>query len=162
MSTTKRTVFQEGLIAGVLGYASVAIVFAVLNVSQGLAPTFTPDVMGRALLGGGGLEPVSPWAAVLAFNALHLSLSIGIGFVAAFLASRAELDHDLAMGLVFFVMALGGFVPILSGTVMVEFLHALRWSEAVIGSLAGAVSALGYLGWVHRDLVLALFNEADA
>jgi hypothetical protein len=161
MTTTKSHVFQEGLIAGVLGYAAVAIVFVVLNVSQGLSPVFTPGVMGRALLGGGGLDPVSPWAGVLAFNALHLGLSMLIGLVAAFLAQRAEDDHDLAMGLVFFVMVLGGFIPILSGTLMVELLHALKWSEAVIGSLAGAVAALGYLGWAHRKLVVALFREAE-
>jgi hypothetical protein len=108
------------------------------------------------------MDPVGPWAAVLSFNALHLLVSLALGVGAAGLAYRAELDHGLAMGLVFFVLAMGGFVPIFFGAVTVEFLHALQWPEVVVGSLAGAVGTLGYLAWAHRDLVLALFREAEA
>ena len=161
MPTPRSTIVREGLIAGILGYAAVAIVFVILNVSQGLSPVHTADVLGRALLGG-AMDPVGPWGAVLAFNALHLLVSLGLGVVAAALAYRAELDHGLAMGLVFFVLAMGGFVPIFFGAVTVELLHALRWPEVVVGSLAGAVGTLGYLAYAHRDLVLALFREAEA
>lgn len=161
MSTT-RTVFREGLIAGVLGYAAVALVFVVLNLSQGLSAFFTPDALGRALLGNGGLDPVSPWAGVFAFNALHLAVSIAIGVLAAFIAHWAERDRDLATGLAFVMLVLGGIVPVASGAVMVELLHALRWSEALVGASAGAVAALGYLAWTHRDLVAAIFDEAEA
>ena len=108
MSTTRNDVFREGLIAGVLGYAAVALVFVVLNLSQGLSAFFTPDALGRALLGNGGLDPVSPWAGVFAFNALHLAVSIAIGLLAAFIAHWAERDRDLATGLAFVMLVLGG------------------------------------------------------
>lgn len=161
MTTTKSTILREGLVAGLLGYAAVALLFVVLNVSQGLSPVHTPRLLGDALLGG-LMDPVEPFAAVLAFNGLHLVVTLALGVAAAALAYRAELDHGLAMGLVFFVLALGGFVPIFFGALTVEFLHALHWSEVVAGSLAGAVGTLGYLAWAHRDLMLDLFREAEA
>jgi hypothetical protein len=161
MKPSTSTVIREGLVAGLLGYAAVAGVFALLNVVQGLSPLHTPNVLGEALLGG-PMDPVEPMAAVLLFNGVHLLASLLLGLGAAALAARAELDHALAMGLVFFVLALGGFVPIFFGAVTVEFLHALQWSEVLMGSLAGAVGTLGYLAWAHRDLVLDLFDEAQA
>ena len=161
MPATKSNILREGLIAGLLGYGAVALVFVILNVSQGLGPAHTPGALGDTLLRG-FMDPVEPWAAVLAFNGLHLLVSLLLGLGAAFLAYRAELDHGLAMGLVFAILALGGFVPIFVGAVTVEFLHALRWPEVVVGSLAGAVGTLGYLAWAHRGLVLDLFREAEA
>lgn len=161
MTTSKSTILREGLVAGLLGYASVALLFIVLNVSQGLSPVHTPEVLGSTLLQG-FMDPVGPWAAVLAFNGLHLGVTLALGVGAALLAYRAEMDHALAMGLVFFLLALGGFVPIFFGAVTVEFLHALRWPEVVAGSVVGAVGTLGYLAWAHRGLVVDLFREAEA
>lgn len=161
MSTLRRSFFQEGLFAGILGYAAVAAVFVVLNVSQGLSPVHTPHVLGEALLGG-SMDPVEPWAAVLAFNGLHLAATLVLGLAMAYLVHRSELDHALGMGLLFFVVAVGGWVPIFFGAVTVEFLHALRWPEVVVGSAVGAAATLGYLGWAHRELVFALFREAEA
>lgn len=152
---------REGLIAGILGYAAVAVVFVVLNVSQGLSPVHTPEVLGETLLGG-AMDPVGPWAAVLAFNGVHLLATLLLGVSMAFLAHRAEVDHALGMGLLFMVVAVGGWVPIFFGAVTVEVLHALRWPEVLLGSMTGALATLGYLGWNHRELVSALFREAEA
>lgn len=161
MPSQRARVFREGLVAGLLGYVAVAAVFIILNVAQGLSPTHTPHVLGEALLGG-WMDPIEPWTAVLAFNGVHLLATLALGLGAAFLAARAELDHALAMGLVFFVLALGGFVPVFFGAVTVELLHALEWSEVLVGSVAGAVGTLGYLAWAHRGLVVDLFDEAEA
>lgn len=152
---------REGLVAGLLGYVAVAAVFVVLNVSQGLSPVHTPQLLGEALLGG-RMDPVEPWAAILAFNGLHLLVTLVLGVAMAFLAFRAELDHALGMGLLFFVVAVGGWVPIFFGAVTVEFLHALRWPEVLLGSVTGAIATLGYLGWSHRELLNQLFREAEA
>ena len=161
MTADKARLLREGLIAGVLGYVAVAGVFLVLNVVQGVSAVHTPNVLGEALLGG-WMDPVEPMTAVLAFNGVHLVASLLLGLGAAFLAARAEVDHALAMGLVFAVLALGGFVPIFFGAVTVEFLHALQWPEVLMGSLAGAVGSLGYLTWAHWGLVVDLFEEAEA
>lgn len=160
MVTQRAQVIREGLVAGLLGYIAVAAVFVILNVAQGLSPVHTPHVLGEALLGG-WMDPLEAWTAVIAFNGVHLLATLLLGIGAAFLAARAELDHGLAMGLVFFVLAIGGFVPIFFGAITVEFLHALQWSEVLIGSVAGAVGTLGYLAWAHRALVLDLFEEAE-
>ena len=161
MATQRAQVIREGMIAGLLGYIAVAAVFMVLNVAQGLSPVHTPHALGEALLAG-RMDPIETWTAVIAFNGVHLLATLLLGLGAAFLAARAELDHGLAMGLVFSVLALGGFVPIFFGAVTVEFLHALQWSEVLMGSVAGAVGTLGYLAWAHRALVVDLFEEAEA
>ncbi|MEQ9570370.1 MAG: hypothetical protein RLN75_09290 [Longimicrobiales bacterium] len=161
MSSLRTPYFREGLVAGILGYVAVAAVFVVLNVSQGLSPAHTPHVLGEALLGG-SMDPVEPWAAVIAFNGVHLLATLLLGLAMAYLAHRAELDHALGMGLLFLIVAVGGWVPIFFGAVTVEFLHALQWSEVLLGSVAGAVGTLGYLGWSHRELVHALFREVEA
>lgn len=161
MPTTRATILREGLMAGLLGYLAVAGFFALLNVSQGLGPLSTPDAIGRALLGD-TIDPLGRWAPALAYNGLHLVASLVLGMIGAGLAYRAELDHDLAMGLVFFTLAVGGFLPLMSGAVMVEVLHALRWTEVLAGSLAGAVGTLGYLSWTHRKLVATLLEKGEA
>lgn len=161
MSVRRDVLIRQGMAAGFLGYAGVVAVFALLNVAQGLDPLHTPRVLGTALLGG-GLDPVEPMAAILAYNGLHLLVSLMVGLVGSFLADRAEEDHALGMGLVFAVLAMGGWVPIMFGAVTVELLGALRWAEVLVGTGAGALALLGTLAWLHRTLLGELFREIEA
>jgi hypothetical protein len=158
MSANGRRVLREGFVAGFLGYAAVVLLFAILNLLAGQGLFHTPRVLGSALLGP-ALDPPGP-APILAYNGLHLIVSLALGVGAAFLAGRAEEDHDLGSGLVFFVLALGGWVPIFFGALTVEWLQALTWTEVVAGSAVGAVATLGYVALSHRPLVRALFAEA--
>lgn len=160
MTEARRRVFREGLIAGILGYLAVVALFAILNISAGEGLLHTPELLGSALLGN-ALDPGGA-APILAYNGLHLLVSLALGIGASFLAGRAESDHDLGSGLVFFVLALGGWVPIFFGAVTVEYLHALGWAEVLAGSAVGAFATLGYIALSHRSLVQALFDEAKA
>ena len=160
MTETRRRVFREGLIAGVLGYLAVVALFAVADITSGEGLLHTPQMLGSALLGD-VLDPGSA-APILAYNGLHLLVSLALGLGASFLAGRAEDDHDLGSGLVFFVLAIGGFVPIFFGAVTVEYLQAMGWAEVIAGSALGAIATLGYIALSHRALVQALFDEAKA
>lgn len=159
MTSQRSRLLKEGVVAGLLGYIAVVALFAFLNALQGLPLFYTPTVLGTALLGG-ALDPTGPYAPVLAYNGLHLVATLALGVAASFLAARAEADHDLGAGLVFFVLALGGWVPIFFGAIAVEYLEALSWLDVVVGSAVGAAATLGYVAWAHRGLVADLLAEA--
>lgn len=159
MSEERARSIREGFVAGLLGYAAVVTLFAVLNLMAGESPFHTASLLGSALLGS-ALDQPGAFGPILAYNGVHLLVSVALGVAAAFLAGRAEMDHDLGSGLVFGVLALGGWVPIFFGAVTVEYLHALTWVDVVAGSAVGAVATLGYIALAHRTLVRSLFEEA--
>lgn len=161
MTEERRRLIREGFTAGILGYAAVVALFIVLNLMAGEPLFQTPFVLGSALLGS-LLDQPGIYGPILAYNGLHLAVSMALGVVASFLAFRAEKDHDLGSGLVFFVLAVGGWLPIFLGAITVEYLHALTWLQVVAGSALGAVVTLGYLAVAHKTLVRALFREAEA
>lgn len=161
MGTRRDVVLRQGVAAGLLGYLAVVVIFAVLDLGQGLGLFHTPRALGTALLGR-SLDPVEPLAAILAYNGLHLVVSLVMGLAAAYLAERAESDHALGMGFVFAVLALGGWVPLVFGAVTVEVLGALSWIEVLLGTGAGALALLGTLAWLHRELMAELFRETAA
>jgi hypothetical protein len=163
MARTRNQLVVDGFVAGLLGYAAVAALFALLNLASMQGAFRTPLLLGEALLGGvtGGTGPGSALAPVLAFNGLHLLVSLALGLALSFLIERAEDDHGLGYGLVFTLLVVFGFVPIFLGALTVELLRAITWTDVLLGSLTGALATLGYLGWVHRGLVTELFREAN-
>lgn len=161
MTEESRRLLREGIMAGILGYASVVALFIVLNLMDGRPLFETPFLLGSALLGD-RLDQPGIYGPILAYNGLHLVVSLALGTVASFMAQRAETDHELGSGLVFFVLAMGGWVPIFFGAITVEYLQVLSWMEVVAGSAVGGGATLGYLAWSHRPLVEALFDEASA
>lgn len=161
MTEQRRRLIQEGLTAGLLGYGAVVALFIVLNLAAGDPLFQTPLALGTALLGGFLDEP-GVYGPILAYNGLHLVVSLGLGTAMAALVQRAEADHDLGSGLVFFVLALGGWVPIFMGAVTVEYLHVLTWSQVVAGSAVGGIATLAYLARAHWELLRDLFREAAA
>jgi len=142
MTEERRRLIREGFTAGILGYAAVVALFIVLNLMAGEPLFQTPFVLGSALLGS-LLDQPGIYGPILAYNGLHLAVSMALGVVASVLAYRAEADHDLGSGLVFFVLAVGGWLPLVLGAITVEYLHALTWLQVVSGSALGAVVTMG-------------------
>lgn len=161
MTDATARVIREGVIAGILGYLAVVVLFAVVNVIQGDPLFYTPLVLGSALLGG-ALDQPGPYGPILAYNGLHLLVALALGLICAWLARRAEESRFLGLGLAFALLAIGGWVPLVFGMISVEILHALSWVQVVGGSLAGAAATLGYLAWSHGKLVGDLFRTAES
>jgi hypothetical protein len=161
MSEDRSRVIREGFVAGLLGYAAVAALFAILNLAAGESPFHTASLLGSALLGS-SLDQAGEFGPILAYNGLHLVASLVLAVAASFLVNRAEEDHELGSGVVFGLLALGGWVPIFFGAITVEYLQALRWAEVVAGSVVGAGAIVAYLARVHWSLVQDLFAEAQA
>lgn len=87
----------QGLFAGLIGYLTVAIVFAAVNLVMGRSPFHTAAVMGAALFygvkdpAGVAIRPEY----VIAFNGVHLLAFMAFGVAASALADLADRGWQL-------------------------------------------------------------------
>jgi hypothetical protein len=136
--------YQEGMLAGILGAAAVAVWFLLLDVLSG-RPFWTPTVLGTALFRrGAGLDaadalPVS-FEMVLMFTWVHGMVFAGLGGVAARLLGYVERHPSAGFGvLLLFVIFQFGFIAVAT----VFFQPVLRvlsaWSILMANLLAAAV-----------------------
>ena len=150
--------YQEGIIAGTLGAATIALWFLILDLLAG-RPLYTPNVLGMALFkGSGGLVPPAhvgiSLGIVAAFTAVHWLVFALIGGLASRLLGLAEHNPNLGFGvLLLFVLFEGGFVS--AAMLFAEpVLQALAWQSVLIGNLLAALAMGGYLWRRHPHLVM--------
>jgi hypothetical protein len=97
----------EGIVAGLIGYATVAIFIGFIDVAQGRSFFFTAAMLGEAAFYG-LTDPahVVVWpGAVFAYNGVHLLGFLFIGMSAVWLAYLAEKGAELwYFGLVLFLL----------------------------------------------------------
>ena len=150
--------YLEGIVAGVIGAATIAIWFLILDAIYA-RPLYTPTVLGTALFRHGeglsspGNLPISlemtwmyTWVHGLAFCV--------IGVIASRLLILAEQNPNVGFGiLLFFVLFEFGFVA--TATVFAEpVLHALTWPAILVGNLLAVASMAGYFWRRHSDLTV--------
>src|SRR2546422_10464693 len=96
-----RTLYQEGLVAGLVGAATIAIWFLILDSLSG-RPLYTPTVLGTALFRRGGTTPLSEGLPnlemVLMFTWVHGLVFVAIGGIAARLLALAERQPRVGFG----------------------------------------------------------------
>lgn len=153
-------VLTHGLVAGFIGYAAVVIYFAIVNVIGGHSPFHTASTIGAALFYG-GIDPagtVQP-GPVLAYNGVHLAVSLIAGLGSAFLLFEAERHHSLWY-FVFFLF-LGGFIYVVLfvGALGSEVVHVIPWWFALTGTLVWVSAMAAYLWTQHRGLLKELQEE---
>lgn len=106
MKESSLRILRQGAVAGLLGYAVVAFVFALANVVGGRSPFHTAAVLGATLFYG-VTDPasvvVTP-AYVFAFNGMHMLTFLGFGLVGAWLVSVANKGEQLWYLALFFWM----------------------------------------------------------
>jgi hypothetical protein len=150
--------YSEGLIAGTLGAAMLALWFLLIDVLQG-QPLYTPMVLGTMLFKGGaelatlGQLPLSV-DILVGFTFLHWLVFVALGGIAAWLLDIAEGNANAGFGiLLLFVMVMFGFFAV-AAVVVPPLLQVLRWQAILIGNLL-AVLAMGlYLWWQHRHMTV--------
>ena len=109
-----QTLYQEGMIAGLIGAAVVALWFLAIDALQG-RPLHTPTVLGTALFGrGNGLVPLDTLPPstemVLMFTWVHGLAFAALGGVASHLLGLAERHPSVGFGiLLLFVLFQFGF-----------------------------------------------------
>src|SRR5262249_53331408 len=148
--------YQEGIVAGMIGAATVALWFLVVDAVQG-RPLYTPTVLGTALFGrGAGLGsldtlPVS-LNMVLMFTWVHGLAFAAIGGVASHLLGVAERNPSIGFGvLLLFVVFEFGFT-VTAMLVAAPVLKALTWPAILVANLLAAATMGGYLWLRHPAL----------
>ena len=148
--------YQEGMIAGLVGAAIVAAWFLILDTLHG-QPLYTPTVLGTALFRRGtGLAspetlPVSI-EMVAMFTWVHALVFAALGGIAARLLSLAERNPSLGFGilLLFVVFEFGFMVAAMIFAKAV--LTALAWPAILVANLLAAAGMAGYFWFRHPNL----------
>jgi hypothetical protein len=147
--------YQEGLIAGLVGAATVALCFLIVD-SIGGRPLYTPTVLGTALFRRGAPIPLTEvlpdLEMVLMFTWVHGLLFVAIGGIVARLLALAERQPNLGFGiLMLFVFFEFGFI--VAAMVFAEpILRALAWPAVLVANMLAAVTMGGYFWVRHPNL----------
>jgi len=152
------SLYQEGLIVGVLGAVTIAVWFLILDLVQG-RPLHTPTLLGTALFrGGAGLAdprslPVS-FEMVVLYSWVHTLVFCVIGGVAARLLAVAERRPNAGFGiLLLFVVFEFGFL--MAAMLFAEpVLRVLTWPAILIGNLLAAFVMGAYFWCRHPGLTI--------
>jgi hypothetical protein len=147
--------YQEGLIAGLIGAATVALWFLLIDLLQG-RPLYTPTVLGTALFGRGIGFP-SPYAGpdlgmVLMFTWVHGLAFVVVGGVVARLLAVAERQPSVGFGIVIlFVLFEFGFIAA-AMLFAAPVLRALAWPAILVANLLAATTMGSYFWLRHPNL----------
>jgi hypothetical protein len=146
------SVYVEGVVAGLIGAATIAVWFFILDLYNG-RPLYTPNVLGAALsLSGGARDfatlPIS-MEFVVFYSWIHVLVFCMIGGVAAKLLSLAERELHFGFGiLLLFIIFEFGFVA--TAMVVAEpILQTLAWPAVLVGNLLAA-GAMAVYFWRHH------------
>ena len=155
--TVRAMVYLDGVIAGIIGAATIAIWFLFLD-SVTRLPLYAPTVLGTGFFLGpeylASTERVQvSLKLTLMYTGVHGLVFIVLGVIAAYFLLLAEKKPNLRFGiLLLFVILEFGFV----GTAVVfaePVLHELAWPTVLLGNLLAAAGMVGYFWLRHPDLV---------
>jgi len=147
--------YQEGLVAGLVGAATIAVWFLILDSLSG-RPLYTPTVLGTALFRRGGTTPLSEilpnLEMVLMFTWVHGLVFVAIGGIVARLLALAERQPSVGFGiLLLFVFFEFGFI--VAAMFFAEpILHALAWPAVLVANILAAAAMGGYFWLRHPNL----------
>ena len=146
--------YQEGLIAGLIGAATVAIWFLIIDSIQG-RPLYTPTVLGAALFHRGAapwLDAVPNLEMVLMFTWVHGLAFVVVGGIVARLLALAERQPNAGFGiLMLFVFFEFGFIAA-AMLLAAPVLQALAWPAILVANLLAATTMGGYFWLRHPNL----------
>lgn len=155
MVRTKANVWWQGLVAGLIGYAAVALFFGVVNLLEGRSFFYTAALFGHVLMGTdvASLSEVVRPGPVFAYNGVHLLLFLAFGFVAAWLVEETE-RHPVIWYLVFFAFLVGFVYNVVLVTLFTLPVapEAVPWGTIVAANLLAGLGMGGYLGRRHPRL----------
>jgi len=157
-STDFSRISTEGIVAGLIGAATVAIWFFILDAIQG-RPLYTPTVLGTALFGDASALDAperiqASFETALMFTWVHVLAFAILGGVAAYLLMLAERDPNYGFGiLLFFVVFMFGFL-VVAMAFAESVLHALAWPAILVGNLFAAAAMAVYFRRHHPDLTI--------
>src|SRR5262245_12414039 len=152
----KSAVYGERMVAGLLGAATVALWFLIVDTLNG-RPLYTPTVLGTAVFrAGAGLDhpqtlPIS-FEMVMLFTWVHALVFAAVGGIAARLLAFAEHTANVGFGIVLlFVVFEFGFVAV-TMIFAENVLSSLAWPAVLVGNLLAAAVMGAYFWRRHPNL----------
>ncbi|MBI4636738.1 MAG: hypothetical protein HY727_10365 [Candidatus Rokubacteria bacterium] len=160
MARAQPSVLREGIVAGMIGAAVVAVWFLVFDIARG-RPLLTPALLGAAVFHGVsspiGLEIT--FGPIVGYTILHGLAFVGFGVLAASLMAASEREPALFIAFVIlfacFEMFFFGAVGVLGKSLM----GALVWWSILIGNLLASAAMLWYFFRAHRALPRSLVGS---
>jgi hypothetical protein len=153
------TIYLDGLMAGIIGAAVIAIWFLFLDTVSGL-PFYAPTVLGTALFLGpedlASTEPVQlSLNLTLMYTWVHVLAFVMLGEIAAYLLFLTGQNPNLGFCIFLFTLLELGFV----GTVFVfaePVLDQLAWPAVMLGNLLAAAAMTCYFRLRQTNLIAGL------
>ena len=147
MTAERSATLLQGVLAGLIGYATLALLVGIIDIALGHSFFFTAALLGEHLFYGlSDPARVVVWpGAVFAYNGLHLLAFLIIGTVAAWLALMSEKGPELwyLAAILFLFVFLHAFGAILFLTEDIR--AAIPAWVIVLPTIASAIAMGGYL-----------------
>jgi len=160
---TRVKVFNDGIIAGLLGAAGVAGWFLVVDMIAG-HPFFTPAFLGRALFGvlGRGIENHDTTYFVVAYTVFHIVAFAVLGIIASVLITASRKAPQFTAGLaLFFAVFEMGFYFLALMLSSANVLGSLAWYQIGAANLVASALTGGYLLRRHPEFAGNLVHALD-
>jgi hypothetical protein len=155
-------VARDGLIAGVIGYATVALFFIVASLLQGESPFFIAALLGSTLFpdlrttAELSIEP----GLVFAYNGVHLVVFLAAGLFMGWLASLSEKAPQAWYAMLVILVFVVGHVIALPVWFDAQVSAALSLWLVVVATLLGTALMAAYL-WRSRPGIRAAAHEPE-
>lgn len=153
-------VVREGIIAGLIGAAGVAIWFLIVDTMQG-QPFRTPAMLGSALLsifGARGAEGTATF--VVVYTLFHGVAFLAVGILLTFLVHHAENDPEvIAAIIVLFIIFELGFAGLVALLAESPTFGRLAWYQVAVGNAIASL-AMGYYLWRRHPKLRAGLSHA--
>lgn len=163
MARADRSVLREGIVAGLIGAAVVALWFLIFDILRG-RPFLTPGLLGATVFHGpnspAGLEPA--FGPIVGYTILHGMAFIAFGVIAASIMAASEREPALFIGFVILFACFEAFFFGAVGAMGRSVQGALVWWAVLIGNLLASVAMLWYLFRAHRALPRTLVGSWGA
>jgi len=149
--------YQEGMIAGVIGAATVAVWFLLLDTAAG-RPFYTPTVLGSALFRRGALASPETLSVSLEmvgmFTWVHMLVFAALGGIASRLLGMVERNPSWGFGLLLFAVVFEfGFLAA-ALVFAAPVLRLIPWPSVLVANLLAAAAMSAYFWWRHPGLVV--------
>ena len=161
MAYVRRPVLREGVVAGLIGAAVVALWFLLYDVWRG-RPLFTPALLGTTIFYGvtapAGVQVTA--GPVIGYTILHVLAFVGLGIVAACMMVASEREPAVFIAFVTLFGIFEVFFFVVLRTLSHETLGALGWWAVLAGNFLASVGMLWFLVRGHPELPSALVGSS--
>ena len=153
MPRVQRSMVGEGIVAGLIGAAVVALWFLFLDVARG-RPLFTPALLGAAVFHGATAPADVAVVAgpIVGYTLLHVLAFVAFGVVAASFLRASEQEPTAFIAFVVLFAAFEVFFFTVLGTFGRSLLGALVWWAIFTGNLLASAGMLWYFLRAHPRL----------